>query len=225
MDERSGPDLSAHPRQVLDVYREGTTPNVATQAALWARIDAGAAVATAAVTTWLVRLAIVGAVVGGGVTLATRVGTPEPSRALTTPSAHDEKVEPEVQTVAPAELPAVTAKSTTRAPEPAGAARPTKARVIGRAVTSSCSVALADELAVLEAGRIALGQGRAAETLRLLDAHEQICAEGPMLVERTSLRLLAQCERGDGVLAAQRFLVENPNATAAARIRRVCGIE
>jgi hypothetical protein len=84
---------------------------------------------------------------------------------------------------------------------------------------------LGDEVGLLETASAALRDGRFAEALRALDAHESRYATGALREERTGLRVLALCGAGDyaaGIAARRTFLRMAPQSVLARKVAQAC---
>jgi hypothetical protein len=215
-------------QRVLARYRDGTAPTEQVRARLWLRL-AGPGVGTAAATSTILRL-IVGGAIAGAIAAIGIVGSQNRDSA---PVSRRSTVEREAPSdVIVAELPASIAlpPSTTAsviAPAPVVRAMPSHAgpRSSAPKVVAERGPSLAEEIALLERARIALGQGDAASTWKILAEHERRFADGALVEERTALRIVALCSGADaarGADEARTFLASHPTAALAARIRKAC---
>ncbi|MBC8071585.1 MAG: hypothetical protein IAG13_24880 [Deltaproteobacteria bacterium] len=219
--------------QLLDDYRSGSSPSEAVAARIRDRLELGGALPAAAKASSLALRVVIGlAVLAGGGVVASRLADdprpvvaavperePAPRIALAAPEA---AAVPASVVVTPISPPLAAAKPA----EPATVRGSTRAR--GTTASSQCTVTLADELEVLERGRVELGRGRYARALALLDGHERRCAAGPMSEERRALRSLALCGSGElqrGREHARALLTANPSAALSGRIRRACALD
>lgn len=85
---------------------------------------------------------------------------------------------------------------------------------------------LAEEVALLQEARSALGQGQPARALAALDAHAQQCPHGPLGIEAEVLRIEVLSRSGNASAAqahATRFLELHPDTPYAARVRALSG--
>ena len=104
------------------------------------------------------------------------------------------------------------------------------ASVIGRGAPSPAPRAkpaanLNAEAKLLAEASGALGNGRAARALELLDKHERDYANGVLAEERTAARVLALCEIGRTAEArrqAELFLRSAPRSPLVPRVRSSC---
>ena len=85
---------------------------------------------------------------------------------------------------------------------------------------------LADEVAALDAARVALSSGNAAAALRALDDHDRRFPGGVLGMEATVLRIEALVARGDRASASRlgrTFLDAHPRSPHASRVRTLIG--
>lgn len=85
---------------------------------------------------------------------------------------------------------------------------------------------LADEVAALDAARVALSSGNAAAALRALDDHDRRFPGGVLGMEATVLRIEALVARGDRASASRlgrAFLDAHPRSPHASRVRTLIG--
>lgn len=226
-------------RRVLDAYREGTTPDGDQTAALWHRLDAPIGAATAAKASLGLRMIVGGllvvtaAVVG---VIARPSASPAPPSTITavTPAPSTTTVsEPAIVRTDPGAAVVAVAASVPSPPRSSPAATPQRrvptpvARPEAPATVTSPST-LADELALLERARIALGRGRPSDALAIVAEHARTFPRGQMLEESLSLRIIALCDakrltQGRG--EARTFLSTHADSALAGRIRAACELD
>lgn len=218
--------LSDDLQRVLTRYRDGTAPTEQVRARLWLRL-AGPGVGTVAATSTVLRVIIGGAIAG-----AIAVGIVASSERGEESRSRERVVQPERPNIVVAEppvsvaLPPTTAALPT-ASLPAERVAPSRDRMRANApvVAIEQVPSLAEEIAVLERARIALGRDDPQGALQILAEHERRFAEGTLVEERGALRILALCSGTDGTRGrdeARRFLAAHPTAALAARIRVAC---
>lgn len=227
---RRDPTASGLPddlQRLLDVYRAATAPGDRVRSRLWLRL-VGPGAATVATTSAAFKVIVGGALLG--VIAAVTIGV---TRDAVAPTSRETHVAPaprsEPQPQVSAALPPATLPS--RAASPAPAPPPASPKPRGR--TSAEPVpeepqGLAEEIALLERARIALGHRRPEDALRSLAEHERNFASGALVEERMALRAVALCDSGElveGRGEAQSFLGAHPGAALAGRIRDACEID
>lgn len=233
MNRREPDGLPDELAQLLDDYRSGSSPSEAAAARIRDRLELGGALPVAAKASSSVLRVVIGLVVlaGGGVVASRLADDPMPVVAAVPEREPASRVA--VAAAEPAVVPSSVAQPHVSAPlaaagpaEPVAVRGSTRARAV--AASSQCTVTLADELEVLERGRVELGQGRHARALALLDDHERRCAAGPMAEERRALRSLALCGSGDlqrGREHARALLIASPSTALSGRLRRACALD
>ncbi|HWB80963.1 MAG TPA: hypothetical protein VG755_38635 [Nannocystaceae bacterium] len=212
-------------QQILDDYRDATTPTETEQGRLWQRIDV--AIATPATAASLGLRVIVGvALIAGIATVANAI-----DRADATASAHPGApaiAEPSARTSMPGPAlppPQIAAAAVPSTPQPSAPARRDDRR---RTATPAIDDGLARELALLQRARVALGRGDPEAALGVLAEHERSFPDGELVEERRAVRIIALCDAGkapQGRAEARAFLAGHPSSTLAGRIRSACAIE
>lgn len=229
-------------RSALD---DGPSPHARRKAmvALGLSAGAGAAVTTAAATSTASTAAKASAtagllkwigigVLGGVVTVGAVEVTQSQGRAAKAQAAHVDPGPASTTTPPPARAPEPRGEAPAEAPsaEPVAtadtaAAKPaeTPPRPAARSVERP---SLADEIAAIDAARVAIGAGDGAGALRALDDHDRRFPGGALGQEATVLRIQALALRGDRATAARlgrAFLDAHPNSALAPRVRALLG--
>jgi hypothetical protein len=110
------------------------------------------------------------------------------------------------------------------APEPPAVAAPSSAPAVQAAPVTPTT--LDAETKLVRQGVGALHTGDAARALALLDEHARLYPDGFLAEERAGERVLALCDLGRNVEAAdaaRAFLSQHPRSPLAARVRSSCG--
>jgi hypothetical protein len=219
--------LSDDLQRVLARYRDGTAPTEHVRARLWLRLG-GAGVGAAAATSTVFRVIVGGAIAGALAAVGIVASHDRDGGSVS----RESTAEPEPPSVVAAEPPVQVAVPPAMSPPPAAPAPSDRAVPPRERVRASAPVveieqppSLADEIAVLERARIALGQDDPQSALRILAEHERRFGHGTLVEERKVLRIVALCSGSDATLGreeARTFLASHPTAALAARIRSAC---
>jgi hypothetical protein len=234
--------MSADERELsrlLELYREGRSPDPAVQSRVWTSVEAdvapapappqvepGAAGSALASGTGAKLLVVAGLVaLGGGLAwFATGEQRAVPARS------------------APREVPSAAAPATPAAPQPvrapaqfaaeppgiAAAAEPLEPRAADepRARAAAADVSsLAQELKLVAAAQAAVRSGNHRSALRLLQRHAQRFPTGALSEEREAARVDALCGVGrkvEAAAAAERFVARFPRSPRSSRVRAAC---
>jgi TolA-binding protein len=225
--------------RMLELYREGRSPDAAVQSRVWASVEAGVAPTSGAATgaeqaaagsalasgTGAKLLAVAALVALGGLAwYATGEQRSAPARsapreASGAPAPAPPAAQPLVHepTQVAAEEPGVA--DATRALPPRSADKPRS-----RAAAPDAS-SLAKELKLVAAAQAAVQSGNHESALRLLQHHAQRFPTGALAEEREAALVDALCGVGRKVEAAataERFVARFPGSPRSSRVRAAC---
>lgn len=214
-------------QQLLDDYRDATTPTEAEQGRLWQRIGVGVATPAAAASSGM-RIVLGVALLAGTGAIVAAAGRPNSNQSEQRDAITIAGAEPSARVMTPSPAlppPHIGAAPRTFAPE---RTEPAPRNDRGPAATSAVDDAFARELALLQRARVALGRGDAEGALGVLAEHERSFPTGALVEERRAVRIIALCDAGkapQGRAEARNFLAAHPSSTLAGRIRSACAIE
>lgn len=189
--------------------------------------------ATAALAKWIGMGVIGGIVTVGTVEVVQTKSAPAVTQSAAINAGPGAKMKP-AKGLAPAAVNVPAAEPApieAEAPAPAieePAAKPSAAPIEAPRATArpADKPTLADEVAALDAARVALSSGNAAAALRALDDHDRRFPGGVLGMEATVLRIEALVARGDRASASRlgrAFLDAHPRSPHASRVRTLIG--
>jgi hypothetical protein len=180
--------------------------------------------ATVALFKWIGIGVLGGVVTVGAVAVAPQLtshaAAPKVAQVQAQAPTSPNKPAPAVAPAPPAEEPA---PSATPAAEEAPTAKPEAPKPSAKPADKPT---LADEVAALDAARVAVSRGDSAAALRALDEHDRRFPGGALGQEATVLRITALAQRGDRAAATRlgrAFLDAHPTSPLAARVRSLIG--